>query len=153
MKEAIFFLSFLVLTSCEPTNYIYIRNHSEKPLKIIASFETDLKHGWNIDSLKIHHQVYKKLFWWSVNNFNDNIEVDYKNKYSYEFVLDSNTTCLLEPFMLYFAKEVEIREDGKINTIIFYGKNSNLHENKKKYSIQKRGFYNKTIIINIKESF
>ena len=153
MKEAIFFVSFLVLVSCEPTNYIYLRNHSGKPIKIKASFETDIKHEWNIDSLEIHHQVNKKLFWWSVNNFKDNIEVEYKNKNSYEFVLDSNTTCLLEPFVLDFAKKVEIIRNGKKEIIVLYGKNSNLHENKEKYTIQKRGFYNKTIILNIKESF
>ena len=146
----ILFTFFFLLTSCDPGIYIFVRNLNEKQISVKVNHDKR-KLSSLFDSIPYKPSLVNTLNKNSVQYMNEKLHVNWLDSNSYIFTLRGKSVCLLNPIVLNPTKVIEISEDGKTNTIIFYGKNSNLHENNKKYTIQKRGFYNKTIILNIKE--
>ncbi len=150
-KTIVFVLLLTFFCGCDPGIYIFVRNLNEKQVSVKVKHDKRMLSSL-FDSIPYKPCLVNTLNKNSLQYMNEKLNVNWLDSNSYIFNLKGKSICILNPIVLNPTKEVEISEDGKINTIIFYGKNSNLHENKKKYSIQKRGFYNKTIIIDIKES-
>ncbi|MCP4176893.1 MAG: hypothetical protein GY756_03930 [bacterium] len=123
IKEYLILIFALTLTCCEPYQYIYLRNYSNKPLTIDVYYQIN-KHWpsrYNyLPKLIYCDSIFKNIRMLSFQKFKDTLFCDYFDKNHYKFTLNSKTTAILCPIGSKFPiKRTIVHFDNMPDTLIF----------------------------------
>ncbi len=141
-----------ILTGCEPTNCIYIRNFNDIPISIQVNCRklNNVDAFSDSDSIWFTKKIVDKIGWYSYLDLNYKTAITRLDSNSYEVTLNKISTSLIIPKTI-IPEEIIINKDNYIDTIkLFVGKNNNIQELKKCGKIKRKGFWITTTIIDLK---
>ncbi len=150
MNKLLFLFIVVFFCSCEPSNYVYIRNTTNNPVDITVKCTIRHFDGLAIDSIWFEDKIIEDLTWNSVHDFTKKKVVEKIDSSSYKLSLNKKQTYLIEPNVIVPINEIILEYPSKIDTIIFYGKNKNYINHRNNTFIKKKGVYKTATIIDLK---
>ncbi len=150
MNKLLFLFIVVFFCSCEPSNYLYIRNMTNNQVDITVKCTNKHFDGLDIDSVWFEDKIVKDINWNSVHDFTKKKVVEKIDSSSYKLSLNKKQTYLIEPKVIIPINEIIVEYPSKIDTIIFYGKNRNYNNHKSNIFIKKKGIYTVTTIVDLK---